>query len=184
MAVSIIWSSTNGGSAITEVDHSSSASGSETTEQEIFVRHDGVNGISNCGLYIVEKSGTYSGDNSAAADIAEILGWGDSDVAADFGGFEINMDKINAWAGGWPTYDEKSGGVSGSSFNTFRTGVGDSADNKILLHVNMGLSVSEGVLQSGDAPGVSFQCRIAVPSSVTTTGIRQFEQRLRYTYTS
>lgn len=179
MTVSITFSATNGGSAITSLDNGSAAADSNTTEQEIFIRHDGANQISNCGFYLAAKSGTYGGDFSAAADLAEILEWGDATTEASFGGFLINMDATGGYTS-WPTYTSKGG----TSYNTFRTGAGDSSTNKILLAVNMGLTGSVGTLQAGDEPNVRFKCRIDVPSDETVLGVRQFDQKLSFIYTS
>jgi len=179
MTISITFSSTNGGTAITSLDNGSSAAGSNTTEQEVFIRHDGNNPITNCGFYLAEKSGTYGGNFSAAADLAEILEWGDETTAAAFGGFMLNMDATGGYTT-WSTYSSKSG----TSYNVCRTGAGDSSTNKILLATNMGLTGSAGTLQAGDEPNVRFKCRIAVPSDETVLGIRQFGQKIHFTYTS
>lgn len=179
MTVSITFSTTNGGSAITSLDNGIATAGSPTAEQEIFIRHDGENQISNCGFYLAAKSGTYGGDFSAAADLAEMLEWGDATTEASFGGFLVNMDATGGYTT-WPTYSSKSG----TSYNTCRTGAGDSSTNKILLAVNMGLTGSAGTLQTGDEPNVRFKCRIAIPSDEGVLGVRQFDQKLHFVYTS
>lgn len=181
MAVSITWSSTNGGAAVTEpLDHGVDSNGTILGTQELFLRHDGTNQITDCGFFLAEKSGTYGGDQSAALDLAEILGWGDGADADAFGGFQINMDATGGYSGNWPAFGDKAG----STYNVFRTGVGDSEANKILLATEMGLSGAAGTIQAGASPNVRFQCRIAIPEDEDTPGVRQFDQRLRYTYTS
>lgn len=178
--VNAIWSLSNGGDAITSpIDHGTNTNGTSLTAQEIFIEHDGDEDIIGCGFFIAEKSGTYGGGASAAADLAELLAWGDAATATTYGGFELNMDATGAYAGNWPAYSDKFG----STYNVFRTDYGDSADNKIILPVEMGLSVA-GEIPAGTAPNVRFKCRVTIPQVEDTAGTREFDQRLRYTYTS
>ncbi len=181
MTVAIIFSLTNGGSAMADpLDHGSAAAGADLSDQEIFIRHDGTNQITDVGFYAAEKSGSYGGGSSAAADLVELLAWGDGAVAADFGGFLINMDATGGYLLDWPTFDDKSG----TTYNVFRTGAGDSAANKIVLATAMGLTGAPGTIQIGDTPNVRFKTRISVPTSEGTVGVRQFNTKIRYTYTS
>lgn len=181
MPVSITWSSTNGGSAVSQpIDHGNDNAGNTMAAQEFFIEHDGDNPITDCGFYIAIKTGTYGGDFSALADLEEMLAWGDSEETNGYGGFQINMDATGSYVGLWPTVGDKSG----STYNTFRTNIGDSAENKILLATQMGLSGGVGTIQAGTGPNVRFKCRVRVPNDTTEVGTRQFEQRLRYTYTS
>lgn len=181
MPVSVTWSSSNGGGAISQpLDHGVDTNGSVLSAQEVFLSHDGANQITDCGFYLAEKSGAYGGDASAGADLSELLGWGDGGDADAFGGFQLNMDATGGYAGNWPTFGDKSG----STYNVFRTGVGDSEANKIVLATNMGLTGAPGTIQTGSSPNVRFQCRVEIPEDEDTAGVRQFDQRLRYTYTS
>jgi hypothetical protein len=177
--VNAIWSASNGGSAITSVDHGTGTNGSSMTAQEVFIRHDGNEVITDCGFYIAEKTGAYVGGASAAVDLAEMLAWGDASTTSTYGGFELNMDATNLYAGNWPTYSDKFG----STYNVFRTGYGDTVSNKILLPVEMGLTIA-GRIPAGSTPNVRFRCRLTIPTNEGITGIREFEQRMRYTYTS
>lgn len=180
MSVSIIWSATNGGAALSSpVDHGSGGNGDTLATSTIYLRHDGDNPITDCGFYLAELTGTYSGGASKSADLAEVLGWGDGTTATTFGGLLLNMNATGGWAT-WPSYSSKSG----SNYNTFRTNVGDSQINKITLATEMGLTGSAGVVQAGDSPNVRFRLRVQIPTAEDTVGIRQFDQRLRYTYTS
>ena len=180
MAVYIIWSLTNGGIAISDtIDHGSAANGSETTEKEFFVRHNGNNSITNVGLYIRQFSGTYTGSFTASTDIAEVLSWGDGNTLSDFGGFMVNQNAITSYATGWPTYDSKS--PSGGFVH--RTGVGDSEGNAVDIATTTGASVA-GEIQAGSSPNVRFKTKVAVPSNEATIGVRQWETVLRYSYTS
>lgn len=181
MSVAIIWSTTNGGDAISEsLDHGGDAApGSTLDSQTIYLRHDGDNVIFNCKLYVSVAS-SYEGSFSAATDKNEILAWGDGITEASFGGFQINMNATGGFpVGSWPTYTTKQ--PSGGS--AFYTGVGDSVDNGIILSTLTGLD-STGIVPAGDSPNVRFACRIAVPSDEDTSGVRHFSTKLRYSYTS
>lgn len=173
MSVTLTWSATNGGTAITDLDHGSGAAGAALTEQTIYLRHDGSSPISQCRFYLAG-----SGLN-AAADLSELLFWGDQNDSINFGGFQLNMDNNGGFPSTWPTYSSKSG----TNYNVFRTSVGDSITNGILLPQAMGLSGSAGTIQTGTASGVAFQCRLQIPTTASV-GSRQFDQRLRFSYTS
>lgn len=179
--VNLTWSTSNGGTAISgNLDHGNASNGVATTAQEVFIRHDGTNSITSCGIYIREFSGTYSGGASAALDLAELLGWGDNSTESTYGGFEINMNATGSYpAAAWPVYNSKSP----SQGHVFRTGTGDSQANAITISTATGATAS-GEIQSGSSPNVRFQCRISVPSAEDTIGIRQFDTVLVYVYTS
>lgn len=179
--VAVTFSLTNGGSAITsESDHGSAANGSTLTAKTYYVRHDGINSITNVKLYITRATGTYSGDATSVADIAELLSWGDASASASFGGVQFNMNASGSFPStSWPTYDSKSptGGA------VARTGVGDSAANGITLSSLSGCS-SDGVVQAGSAPNVRFQVRGVIPSSEDTLGKREWNLAISFDYTS
>jgi hypothetical protein len=190
MAVNITWSATQNGVAITSLDHGSGSNGDTvsnggngTAGVEVWLRHDGANAITNAGFYLGQKSGTYTGAVSAAADLAEMLAWGDGATAGAFGGFQINMEKTGGTpysSGNWPSVGTKTPTLG----SAFYTGVGDSIANKVLLKTSMGASVSgTGVLDAGGT-ACAFKCRVQIPTDEDTVGIRQFDQKLRYTYTS
>lgn len=188
MAVVITWSLTDGGAAISDpLDHGTDAAGVTLTEQEIYLRHDGANPIIGCKFYLAEKSGIYSGSASPSDDLAEILSWGDGLAAggpaeaSEFGGFQFNMDAINAYAASWPTFGLE-GGV-GDVAVVCRTGIGDNTDNGIVLHTSMGLA-SSGTIQTGSTPNIRFKMRIQLPADESVTGDREVDQKLRFTFTS
>lgn len=186
MAVSIVWSLTNGGSAISgSTDLGNLSNGANTTAKEIFIRHNGSNSITSAGIFIREFSGTYLGARTAAADFTEILAWGDGTTANSFGGLQINMKRdqpSNTFdTAAWPTYSSKA--PSSGKGNTFRTGVGDDESNPITILSSTG-ATANGTIQAGSTPNVSFQLRIAVPSEEDTLGIRHFETVLTYSFTS
>ena len=181
MAVNITWSLSNGGPAIADpLDHGETAAGSTTTAQTVFIEHDGENQIIGCGFYISQKSGTYNGNFSPSSDISESLQWGNATEDNEFGGFQVNMNATGGFPGSsWPVWNDKT--PSGGS--AFFSGIGDSAENKIVLPVTMGLS-NAGVITAGDSPDISFQCRFQIPTNEQNTGIRQIDQKLRFTFTS
>src|SRR5687768_12375397 len=133
MSVEIIWSSTNGGSTLTsEVDHGDvKDEGVATTPIEIFVRHNGLNEITNTKLYIAPKSDSYDGVNTATQDYNDLIRWGDDDK-----GVQINLNAT----GGYPSADWQS----------IKTGSGDTKDNGIPLAVATGAS-STGTIPASAA---------------------------------
>lgn len=184
MAVNVIWSYTNGGEAISAIiNHGNAANGDTTTVKEIFLRHDGSNEITNVGIYVRDYSGTYAGDATASSDLIELLSWGDASTIDTFGGFQVNMDAVGAYpAASWPAYDDKSP----SNGFVHRTGVGDSEGNAVTLAKAAGIAdpYVAGELPSGNSPNVRFKARIQVPTAEDTAGIRQFDQVVRFAFTS
>jgi hypothetical protein len=181
MSVNIVWSFSNGGAALSSaIDHGSSPNGDTTTAQLIYLRHDGSNEITAAKIYAQQFTGSYVGAATAAADISEVLSWGDASTESTFGGIHFNLNAIGSFpTAAWPTYDDKTptGGA------TCRTGVGDSGANGVTIPTTAGAS-SAGVIQTGTTPNVRFQARIQVPSTEDTVGIRQFDFALSYSFTS
>lgn len=191
MAVNISWGSAQGGSQYdaAAVDHGSGSNGDLLGAEVIWLSHDGVNPITSCKFYLGEFTGTYTGGATPSADLAEMLAWGDGLAdggpaeASEFGGFWLNMDATNTFDAVDPTYGGGEGGVNDLSV-ALRTGVGDSPANGVNLHVNMGAAVTAtGVIANGDTDA-SFQVQMKVPTDESVTGIRQLDQKLRFTYTS
>lgn len=182
-APTITWSETNEGTAITDpLDHGTEPAGDTTTVKDIYVRHDGSNQLTQCKFWIGEYSGTYTGGASASLDLAEILAWGDDTDAADFGGFFISMDAAGSFPT-WPTLSDKNT----STYAVFQTGIGDSADDGLALATDMSTVMSTaGVIPADGShdPNPHFEAKIQIPTSEATAGIRQFDQKLRFTYTS
>lgn len=184
MSVSIVFTVDN--VATTSINHSTVEAGNETTAKTVYVSLSGANNpVNNFRLYLDAKSGTYSGSKTAAEDKTEIIGWGDGNTAAAFGGVQFNFLKTSDPSfpsSGWGTYDSKSptGGT------TIRTGVGDSLANAILLSTTAGLLVSTAghIPKDVTTSDIAFQMRIKVPSSVATLGTRQFDIKAAFSYTS
>lgn len=181
MAVTLIFSSTNGGASISSpLDHGDGPNGSTTVAQEIFLRHDGANNITNVGIYLKAYSGAYSGTATAAGDFAEIIGWADQNTTTSFGGVLINWLATSSYPiSAWPIYTSKSptGGVA------FRSGTGDSAGTLITLPITTGATLA-GVIQPGASPNVRFEMKVQVPDDEDTVGTRLFDMAIQYTYTS
>lgn len=185
MAVSITWSATAGGTGITSVSHGTSVNGANTTAQQLFLRHDGLNPITACAFYFSQKSGSYTGSATAPGDFAELLAWADASAADDFGGIQINMDAEGGFSGGatWGMSQSQKTSVDGFKF-TARTGTADSNANAVVLSEKMSASmVSNGVIPAG-VQDATFQVRVKVPTAEDTAGTRQFDQVLKFTYTS
>lgn len=182
MAVNVIWSLTNGGDAIsTNLDYGLTLSNGQTgSSQTLYLRHDGTNPITDVGLFVRQYSATYTGDATAATDFSELLAWGDGSASEDFGGLQINQDATGGFpSGSWPAFPDSDIGEG----STFRTGVGDSELNAISLSTATGATAAE-TLQVGSTPNVRFATRIKVPTSEDTTGIRQWDLVIKYTFTS
>lgn len=179
MPVSITWSSTNGGMSLSSIDHGSGANNNILSDQIVYIRHDGINDITNCKLFIGSKD-PYTGNFSAAEDLNTLLAWGDGPTSNNFGGLQINQDAINSWAEPWPTYLSK--GTVSSLSTSFRTNIGE-LDSGINLHVNTGAS-STGVIPASSTPNVRFKLRMAIPNNVSKIGTKEFAVKIRYTYTS
>lgn len=184
MSVTISWASNNLGTPITQPSsHGSIAKGNSGNAQTVYIYHNGVNNITSCGFYIQPFNGDYNGVASANDDYDELLEWGDSNVAANFGGFCVNMDATGTWADGWPTVINKNpthGFVA-------RTGVGDTLANAITVSSHIG-SAGDGIIDANPPNGyggnLRFQCRVQVPTNEGTLGKRQFDLVLTYSYTS
>lgn len=182
-APTITWSETNEGGAISEpLDHGIKENGQTTDVKNIYIRHDATNQLSNCKFWIGEYSGTYSGGASAAADLAELLGWGDAASADDFGGCFLQMDAQGGFPT-WPTLGDKNA----TTYGVFRSGVGDDPSTGITLSQYMSTVMTQDGVIPGDGshdPNPRFQMKVQIPTNESTAGVRQFDQKLRFTYTS
>lgn len=185
MAVSITWSLTANGASITSVDHGSAELGQNTSEATLFLRHNGSRKISNCALFIAPKTSGYTGDFNANTDHAEIISWGDANVAGDFGGVQINMDAEGGFSGGstWGMSESQKTSTDGLKF-TIRTGVGDSLANAVTLSEKTSVSVpTNGEIPPG-VTTASFKTRVKIPSNESVGGFREYSLFLKYSYTS
>jgi hypothetical protein len=183
MPALITWSLENNDIGYSELSASGLASNGENTSvTTIFLRHDSATDLTACKLYFVPKTGTYTGDATAADDFSELLAWGDDTDASDFGGIQVNFDAVGVWSGGatWDMSESVKTSPDGLKY-TIRTGVGDSLANGISLPVEMSSSMTTlGELPAG-VTDIRFQIRVKVPSSEGSTGTRQFSPVLSYT---
>jgi len=180
MTVNITWKLS--GSAVTAVDHGSGTNGDSLTTKVLFIEHDGLNQLTECKFWIDAKISDYTGNLTPAADLAEIKAWGDQETEDAFGGFFISMNAVGSFPT-WPVYGTKLG----TDYFTFCTGTGDSIENGVTLHTNMNSTPamsSSGIIPASCSIWPSFACRVHIPAEVDTVGIRQFVQKLRFTYTS
>ena len=180
MSVNVTWKSPPAGSAITSVNHGSGNNGDTLTAVEIGISHDGTNPITNCKFWIGEYSGTYTGDANATVDLAEVLAWGEDATTSGFGGAQINMNQISAYpSADWPTYLIRQPNYG----SAFYPNIGDSAANGVTLKATMDASMlSDGIIPASIE--AKFKARIQIPINTSTPGVRQFDQKLRYTFTS
>lgn len=167
MVVSIIWSETQDGAAWSEpIDSGEIPTGeSGSSLDEVWIRHTGTNKITNCAFYIQAYTGSYTGGASASDDYNELITWG-NDSATD--GFLIDQE----------TFDGTE------TFVTHKTGQGTSVapitlDGK--SESPSGGGTNGEIAASADH---KIQFKITVPSAEDTAGTRQFDQVLKYTYTS
>jgi len=191
MTVSITWKVNSGGwAAATAVDHGAAAAGSILTAQEIEISHDGNNQLSACKFYLAEYSGTYTGATSPNADYTELLNWGAQTAIASFGGFQINMDSINSYPSAkWPAYNDHYDMGTGE-YMVFHsddgtTTRGTTVTDAILLSKSMSDEMSvDGVIPANMTTWPRFKARVQIPADEGVVGIRQFEQKMRFTFTS
>ena len=185
MSVSITWSTTDNGVSALSTDHGESSNGGNTSEVTLYLRHDGVNEISNCGFYLQTLSSGYTGAADAATDLTEVIGWGNEDTATGFGGFQINMNSEGGFDDGstWDMSESQKTSSDGYKY-TFRTGVGDSLATAITLSEKMSANMSSDGVIPASTTDVAFQCRLKVPTAEDTAGVRQFQQVLKFTFTS
>jgi hypothetical protein len=185
MSLVITWSETNGGDPISDVlSHGGQAvgNGDQTIEKTIYIRHNGVNPITSCSLYVNEYSSTYTGTFTPSDDKAELISWGDAGSSGSWGGLMLNMNATGGFpVASWPTFADKTT-TDGYGFNV-RTGVGDSNGTGVTIPTVTG-ATSSGTIQAGSSPNVRFQMRFKIPQNLMTPGIRLFDTVLKFSFTS
>jgi hypothetical protein len=170
MVVDITWSESQAGSAISSPLSWGNVGNGSSLEDDLYIRHDGVEKITNCAYYIQAYTGTYEGSFDAATDYAELLSWGSDDTD----GFLINQNLLGSFPGGSYVSHKTDRGTSASPITL---------DSDSIIG---GASLSDGEME-GSAVGseeAHIKVKIAVPSAETGAGTRYFDQCLRYTYTS
>ena len=169
MTVAITWSESTGGAAITPPLDWGNIGNGASSEDELFITHDGAEKITGCAFYIKAYTGSYTGTFDAATDYAEILGWGSGDTE----GFLINQDLLGSWAAGYVSH---------------KTGRGTAA---VPITLDSDSIIGEASLGDGEMEGsdtgteeAHIKVKIAVPAAEGDAGTRQFDQCLKFTYTS
>lgn len=169
MVVAITFSRVSSGQEIVDVlkgansgiNHGSIANGKETQPEDVYIRHDGDNEITDCAFYCQQFTGTYDGAQTAALDLDELKAWGDADAGK---GFLIDVDHDDTYE-----YNLKSGqmDLEANAVSLDDSGAGGSNPDDI------------GV--SGEA---KIKLKIAVPYTVDIPGVRFYDFLMKYSYTS
>jgi len=174
MVVSITWSGTSGGDAITEpISHGNIGNGSAAADLDLYIRHDATAGpITDAGFFMQPYSGTGYTGVGTQTDYIEIMGWGSTSTSTNDGGFYLNQDAVG-------THPE-------AGFIVHEPGTGDSS-NKLDLSTAAITGTGTGTYQDGEIPlggEAHVKVRLAVPAYEDTAGIRFFDHILAYTFTS
>jgi len=177
MTVNIIISDQSGGNSIADsVDLGQASTSSDTSFQDLFIRHDAnAAAITDCAFYMTKYTSSGYLGSDADADYTEVLGWGDED---DGDGFVVNQAPQDPWTPGqqFPEGNDQivktiGGGTINSPLTLLSSAVvvGDpDEDGEIPL--------------SGEA---HIQARIKVPASVPAgAGYRAVELVMAYSATS
>lgn len=175
--VTISWAQTEGGDSITELDHESIYETASTDVQELYISHDGDHRITNCRLYLAPYSNEYSGSFSPLQDYNELLSWGDSSISNSFGGVQVNMNSNSSFPdSSWPTVTNKHP----SNGFVFCNSIGKDLDSAVTLTTAAGIA-NEGIIEVDEVAHIAM--RIQVPQ-IDTPGVRQFDTKLRFWFTS
>lgn len=169
MVVDITFSRVSSGQEIADVlkgsdtgiNHGNVANGKETQPEDIYIRHDGNNEITDCKFYFQEFTGIYDGEQTASLDFSELVAWGDADASK---GFLIDVDHDGV-------YD----------YN-LRTGQMDSVANAVALDdSSAGGTNPDDIGVSGEG---HIKLKIAIPSNEDVSGVRQLDFLMFFSYTS
>jgi len=177
-----------------------------TGQQDIFLRHDGVNPITDVKLYVDTFSGTYGGADSAVNDITNLLAYGASDIGATANngdglsrGLHIDMDwQVNAAS--QFSYSREAAGNK-RIFGKNYTGLdGSSSTLAFPMHVDAmsywnGVSEIDAVTPVTGSIGGSadtgtlgnrghFKSRFYLHTAATEGGIFQFDTVINFAFTS
>ena len=174
MVVSITWSRTSGGTALSEpISHGNISNGGVGSDVDLYIRHNATAApITNAGFFIQPYSGTGYTGVGTQSDYIEIMGWGSTATSTNDSGFYLNQNH----GGSFPEDD----------YTVHKPGQGDSA-TKISLSTSAINGTGTGTYQNGEIPlggEAHIKVRLAVPSDEDTAGVRFFDQVLAYTFTS
>jgi len=183
-----------------------SQAASNTGQQDLFLRHNGVNPITDVKLYVDTFSGTYGGADSAVNDITNLLAYGASDTGATANngdglsrGLHIDMDwQVNAAsqfsysreaAGNKRIFGKDYSGLDGSSSTiafpmhvdamSYWDGVSE-VDATTPVTGSIGGSADTGTLGNRG----HFKSRFYLHTGATEGGIFQFDTVINFAFTS
>ena len=158
--MALIVSETSGGADVgtTKIDFGNIPVGADVTK-DLYISHNYNNKITDVTLFFGQLSGTYDGDFDATTDWNELLSWGDNAVTD---GAFLSQD-------------------SGSSFAQLKTGSLDAQANGVTVATSSGVSVA-GEIATGEES--HQQVKIHVPAGEDTGGVREFDFKVYYLYTS
>jgi len=169
MVVSVTFSRVSSGLEINDVlkgndagiNHGAVANGAETYPEDIYIRHDGLNEITDCKFYLGIFTGDYKGAKTAALDFDGIKAWGDAGASDGFL-IDVNHDDIYEY--------------------NVRTGQMDSIANAVSLDDSSAGGINpDGIGVSGEA---HIKLKIIVPASETVAGVRQLDFLMKFSFTS
>ncbi len=112
------------------------------TQQTLFIKHNGINEITNLALHVQAYTGVYAGNYSASADLAKLKAHGDLNC-----GLQVDM----RWDGS-PRF---------SAFTQIKTGVGDAFATRVVITDDA---------MSRNNSGTEVDASAAVDGSVGATG--------------
>jgi len=165
----IILSRVSSGQAITDtlvggdkgVNNGKVANSHETYPEDIYIRHDSLNEITDCKFYFCAYSGNYNGKKTPALDMSELVEWGDGDAAKGYL-IDVNHDGIFDY--------------------NLRTGQMDSSANAVVLNdVDAGGTNPDDI---GPGEEAHIALKLSIPSTVDTSGVRQLDFLMSYSYTN
>ena len=169
MVVNVTFSRVSSGQAIADVlqgansgiNHGNVANGKETYPEDIYIRHDGLNEITDCKFYFQEFTGVYDGGQSAALDFDELIAWGDADASK---GFLIDVDHDGVY-----------------EYN-LRTGQMDEVANAVALDDSSAGGTNPDDIGVGGEGHIKL--KVAVPSTENVAGVRLTDFLMAFSYTS
>jgi hypothetical protein len=169
MVVSVTFSRVSSGQAIADIlkgtnsgiNHGNVANGKETYPEDIYIRHNGLNEITDCKFYCQQFTGTYDGGQTALLDFDELKSWGDASASKGFL-IDVNHDGVYEY--------------------NLRTSQMDSLANAVALNdASAGGSNPDDIGVGGEA---HIKQKIAVPFTESVPGVRLLDFLMKFSYTS
>lgn len=179
---------------------------SNTGQQDLYLRHDGTQPITDVKIYVAEMSGNYGGADSASNDITNLLAYGASDTGATKNnadglsrGLHIDMD----WQVGAASQFDYTREATGNKriFGKLYSGLdGSSSTLAFPLHVDA-MSYWDGVTEADASAPVTgsiggsadtgtlgnrghFKARFYLHTGATEGGVFMWDTVINYAHTS